>query len=333
VRFANQLCGSLFPTNVITFPPLHFESILTLSPLFDSTWHQRRIVLTKGIQVGTSIKLNYLSKSFRAEVIFFAHLKDDIIIDKIPMNEVELVREMGNIIHENKKSSDAAELMIETHPDGYNSGRIYYLQAESKAMCQKIIQKLKQYCTAARERANARTAMAQAQQHVRKLYRSKPFQNIVAFLIIAVCYKNKNLVSLFYSALMLACSPEFRGLRSRRTIQTRWYNDLRPFRFQFELCLHGDLRNRARRQHVCKPAPQVCAQRLELARPVRRRDVHRGLWAVRHPGLVGPADARLPNRAALRAGARADQDVLRHHRLPLPDDERLRHHDHRAEHL
>ncbi len=105
------------------------------------------------------------------------------------MNEVELVREMRSILHENKKSLDAEELMIETHPDGYNSGRIYYLQAESKAMCQKIILKLKQYCTAARERANARTAIAQAQQYVHKIYRSKPFQNAVALLIVAVCTK------------------------------------------------------------------------------------------------------------------------------------------------
>ncbi len=109
------------------------------------------------------------------------------------MNEVELVREMRNILHENKRSNDAEELMIETHPDGYNSGRIYYLQAESKAMCQKIIQKLKHYCSAARERANARTALAQAQQHVGKMYRSKFFQNMVAFLIIAVCMK-KNIL-------------------------------------------------------------------------------------------------------------------------------------------
>jgi hypothetical protein len=106
------------------------------------------------------------------------------------MDEVELVREMRSIPHENKKTTVAEELMIETHPDGYNSGRIYYLQAESNAMCQKIIQKLKQYCAAARERAHARTAMAQAQQHVGKLYRSKIFQNIVAFLIIAVRQKN-----------------------------------------------------------------------------------------------------------------------------------------------
>ena len=87
-------------------------------------------------------------------------------------------------------SSESAELMIETNPEGYNSGRIYYLQAESRAICQKLILKLKQYCAAARERANAQTVLAQAQQHVSKFYRSKPFQNFVAILIIAVCKIN-----------------------------------------------------------------------------------------------------------------------------------------------
>ncbi len=120
---------------------------------------------------------------FRTDVIFLAHLNDNIVIDKIPMSEVELVGEMRSL----QTSSDAAELMIETHPDGYNSGRIYYLQAESKGTCHELIQKLKQDCAAAHERANAKTAMTQAQQYVRKLHRSKLFQNFVALLIIAVC--------------------------------------------------------------------------------------------------------------------------------------------------
>jgi hypothetical protein len=100
------------------------------------------------------------------------------------MCEVEHVGEMSTIM---QTSSEAAELMIETHTEGYNSGRIYYLQAESRAICQKLISKLRLYCAAARERANAQTTLAQAQQHVRKLYQSKIFQNIVAILIIAVC--------------------------------------------------------------------------------------------------------------------------------------------------
>ena len=125
----------------------------------------------------------------------FAQLHDDMIIDKIPMSEVELVREMKNVQLENKNSRGEAELMIETHPDGYNSGRIYYLQAESRSTCQNLIQTLRERCTKAREKANAQTALAQAQQYVGKIYRSKYFQNFVAVLIIAVCSQDYHTIN------------------------------------------------------------------------------------------------------------------------------------------
>ena len=135
------------------------------------------------------------------DVIFIAQLRENIIIDKIPMCEVEHVGEMSAIM---QTSSEAAELMIETHPEGYNSGRIYYLQAESRAMCQNLISKLKQYCAAARERANAKTALAQARQHARKLYRSKNFQNVVAILIIAVC-QFKTFQGIYFDLFLDTC--------------------------------------------------------------------------------------------------------------------------------
>ena len=128
-----------------------------------------------------------MNHSSLLDVLYFAHLKDDVIMDKIPLSEVELVREMKSIQNENKTSRNAEELMIETNPQGYNSGRTYYLQAESKARCQKLVEKIKEYSKVARERADARTTMAQAQQRVGKIYRSKHFQNIVAVLIISVC--------------------------------------------------------------------------------------------------------------------------------------------------
>jgi hypothetical protein len=108
------------------------------------------------------------------------------------MEEVKLVREMADVDEESKKSKDANELMIETHPEGYNSGRTYYLQAESKAFCRQVVQQLDQYCKAAHERANATTAFSQAQQNIGKMYRSTIFQNIVAVLIIAVCNPNSS---------------------------------------------------------------------------------------------------------------------------------------------
>jgi hypothetical protein len=132
---------------------------------------------------------------------------------------------------------------------------------------------------------------------------------------------------------MLGSMAEFRRLCSRRTIQKRWHLRVRSLRFPHQLCLHWDIRLGAQRKHVCKLAAQICTERLELARFLCGRDVIRGFRAVRYPRLVGTADAGLPNRAALRAGARADEDVLCHHRLPLPDDERLCDIDHRSEHM
>jgi hypothetical protein len=128
-----------------------------------------------------------VTRSLFSETIFFAHPNDDEVIDKIPMEEVKLVREMEDVEEEKKKSKDATEMMIETHPEGYNSGRTYYLQAESQAICRKVVQRLSQYCKEAQERANAQTSFALAQQHVGKVYRSTIFQNLVAALIIAVC--------------------------------------------------------------------------------------------------------------------------------------------------
>ncbi len=87
---------------------------------------------------------------------------------------------------ENDEMNDENRLMIETHPDGYNSGRTYYLQAKSDASCQDIIKWLTQYSTDAHERAHAQSVLRQAKLRVLKAYRSKAFQRLVAILIILV---------------------------------------------------------------------------------------------------------------------------------------------------
>jgi hypothetical protein len=119
-------------------------------------------------------------------MIIFAQLNQDIVSDKIPLDEIKQIREMQDVDEENTKSKEVNELMIETLPEGYNSGRTYYLQAESRAACRKIVRKLTDYSTTAHERAHAQTAFAQAQQRVGKVYRSVVFQNFIALLIIAV---------------------------------------------------------------------------------------------------------------------------------------------------
>ena len=97
-----------------------------------------------------------------------------------------MVREMIDAEDEGKKSKDGNEFMIETNADGYNSGRTYYLQADSSAACRDISKKKSRNSKQAIDKANAKTAFAQAQQRVGILYRSAIFQNIVAFLILTV---------------------------------------------------------------------------------------------------------------------------------------------------
>ena len=118
--------------------------------------------------------------------MLFAQLSDDTVIDKIPLFEIKMVREMIDAEDEGKKSKDGNEFMIETNADGYNSGRTYYLQADSSAACRDISKKISRNSKQAIDRANAKTAFAQAQQRVGILYRSAIFQNIVAFLILTV---------------------------------------------------------------------------------------------------------------------------------------------------
>ena len=120
------------------------------------------------------------------DVMYIAQMNQDTVIDQIPLAEVQLVREMDNVEGEDSEAKQSNDLMVETHPEGYNSGRTYYLQANSRASCQDLVRTLSQYCTAAHEKAHARTVFAQAQRQVDKVYRSALFQGFFAFLIIAV---------------------------------------------------------------------------------------------------------------------------------------------------
>jgi hypothetical protein len=118
-------------------------------------------------------------------MMYFTQVNDDIIMDQIPLAEIHQVKEMEAADGHLAKVKDENELMIETHPEGYNSGRTYYLQAESKLSCQDKINKLNQYRAAAYERAHAQSAFRQAQLRVLKVYRSAIFQRLMALLIIA----------------------------------------------------------------------------------------------------------------------------------------------------
>ncbi len=77
------------------------------------------------------------------DMIIFAQKNCETLIDRIPLVEVSLVRDMHTAGDDDLEESNFVNsLMIETQPDGYNAGRTYYLQAESKVVCQEIINKV-----------------------------------------------------------------------------------------------------------------------------------------------------------------------------------------------
>ncbi len=78
--------------------------------------------------------------------------------------------------------------VINTEAEGHNSGRTYYLQADSKDMCLDLVKTLKTRSKRARERAAAQTRIARLQLRVRKIFHSYWFQFMSATLIIAVSF-------------------------------------------------------------------------------------------------------------------------------------------------
>jgi hypothetical protein len=76
---------------------------------------------------------------------------------------------------------------IKTVPDGYNSGRSYYLRTKQDPASSRIIQHLCDITKTARKRAVALSRFNQAQNLVRRFHDSTIFQLAVSLLIITVC--------------------------------------------------------------------------------------------------------------------------------------------------
>jgi hypothetical protein len=75
---------------------------------------------------------------------------------------------------------------IATISDGYNSGRSYYLQADSGEVKQQIISQLKMLAKNAKKKAEVKSSFRKTQDRVRSVYVARPFQAATALLIVAV---------------------------------------------------------------------------------------------------------------------------------------------------
>ncbi len=75
---------------------------------------------------------------------------------------------------------------IHTIPDGFNSGRTYYLQAQSTQACQDVVVQLQEYAAAARARGEKVSRVTRAQAAFRAVHDSAPFQLLSALVIVTV---------------------------------------------------------------------------------------------------------------------------------------------------
>ena len=75
---------------------------------------------------------------------------------------------------------------IMTVPDGYNSGRTYHMQADTKEDCNRIVSTIQKWAQKAEKAARNATRLEKSQKAMLRLYNSALFQTISSFLILSV---------------------------------------------------------------------------------------------------------------------------------------------------
>ena len=84
------------------------------------------------------------------------------------------------------KANAQSIFQINTIPEGFNLGRVYYFQAGSEQRCQKIISQTSALAEAARKRADRSSRWEKAQDMVRSVQTALPFQLCMVALILTV---------------------------------------------------------------------------------------------------------------------------------------------------
>jgi hypothetical protein len=139
------------------------------------------------------------------DMIYFALVDEDSVVDCIPLHEISQIKRMGldggteqvHSTHAKSFFQGSSHLQlssnlffrtvrVDTHPDGYNSGRTYYLQASSDEELTRLNNLLTDYTKDARKRYEAKSVLERSQTKVRKFFHSPGFQCAAAFFILAV---------------------------------------------------------------------------------------------------------------------------------------------------
>ena len=149
------------------------------------TWQKRRVVVTR-------------------EMIAFVNPGENAIVDRIYLKDVELAHDMSkfNSGVDGAKFVDA--IMITTLPEGYNGGRTYYFQADSKQDCIDLTYRLAKLSRSAARRAEASTVIAKIRLWCRVVFHSPAFQGTSALLILAVSNMQNQFSNMFLNSWSFA---------------------------------------------------------------------------------------------------------------------------------
>ncbi len=105
------------------------------------------------------------------------------------MDEIVGVEEIHpDTIKISKDTRDNMGFKITTIPEGYNSGRAYYLDTSSQPNHSQILANLQKFVQIARKKAERKSLVKKYQERIRVLFESIPFQTSSAVLIFAVSF-------------------------------------------------------------------------------------------------------------------------------------------------
>ena len=150
-----------------------------------SRWQKRRMIITRTGVYFTLVDQNHVRDSIPLQ---------DVTSVAIKMDNENFGSEDGDVAparNEEAQSSvapKASAFQIETSNEGYNSGRIYYIQAASPDICSSIVSMLKQYYQSAKAVALKRSEFEKSQQLTLGIYQSSWFQTVVTALILTVSF-------------------------------------------------------------------------------------------------------------------------------------------------
>mmetsp|Transcript_49787 Transcript_49787/g.130995 ORF Transcript_49787/g.130995 Transcript_49787/m.130995 type:complete len:431 (+) Transcript_49787:34-1326(+) len=153
--------------------------------LLNRTWQPRRFIMTR-------------------DALHFAFSQDEVEIDHIPLAEIAssgIMKDCDNAAggKNGRRQSTAGRrnsaaaipsiglhiIHIATEIGGYNSGRAYYLQAESNEMTDRLLLEIQENSKAARDRMASRNILRRAQRRLKAIFDSIPAQVLIIGVIFA----------------------------------------------------------------------------------------------------------------------------------------------------